>query len=180
MTGDLFKCDECGTVVSTHDLVDEYTFHIHEDFRFECTDRRCPEVARGFRGPPNVGIPRRETFVELATDAMTDLYGEPVSVQWLQGDHLRFLVLGRRRSFEPFSQAEFDETVRELKTMASNLQGVLNEEFPDGFILDPDSEWTMRTGNRWNNPRMAAIGKAITRVMAWYDPPPGETGVGAR
>jgi hypothetical protein len=94
-SGDLWPCDDCDAWIPRDDRVAEYRFHIQEDFRFECVGQRCPRCAEAYAKRLTWGSPV-EAFIQIATEAMTEHYGEPVTVQWLQDGHLRFLVLVRR------------------------------------------------------------------------------------
>lgn len=69
---------------------------------------------------------------------------------------------------ETMSQEQFDLAIKELKMAVNNLHGVLNEQFPDGFIFDPEFDPTMATGSHWHNPRIDAVGRAINGVVEWY------------
>lgn len=69
---------------------------------------------------------------------------------------------------EPMSQDEFNLAVKEIKMAVNNLHALLNEQFPDGFVFDPDSDPTMATGSHWLNPRVDLVGRGIRGVVEWF------------
>jgi hypothetical protein len=70
---------------------------------------------------------------------------------------------------ERMTQAEFDDIVLGLKRAVGALRTIVGEQFPDGFIYDPEFDTEMATGSEMLNTRMEMIGKTIGDVVEWYD-----------
>ena len=95
-TGDLRPCDMCGAQSDRAELVYEYSVNMHNiDMPWEQTAQYCPSCAEIERNRRTWGE-SDENLLAMLTDGATRLFGDPVSVRWLQGDEHKGLIHIRR------------------------------------------------------------------------------------
>ena len=94
-TGDLRPCERCEDDTDKAFLVYEYLVDAHDLEKWEQVNRFCPACAQDEADRRAHGLPNDDLLAVIGEGA-SRLFGEPMSVRWVQGDEHRILVHVRR------------------------------------------------------------------------------------
>jgi hypothetical protein len=96
LPGDLRPCDECGAQTDKASLVYAYIINAHDmELPWNREAQFCPACAEIEARRRTCGDPE-DVLLACIADGTNRMFGEPMSVRWIQGDEHKILVHVRR------------------------------------------------------------------------------------